>query len=76
MKLLAWTGLAALGLMLAACSEKPQTATIRKADGHAYDGPASAYTVAGWKPGDQASWEAQMRTCAQGQNEYSRAGAP
>ncbi len=68
-------GLAALSLVLAACSEKPQTATHRKADGHAYDGPATAFTAAGWKPGNESSWEAQMRSRSQGQNEYSRTGA-
>ena len=71
--------IASLGLLclgLAACGEKPQTATQRKADGHAYGGPASAYTVGSWKAGDQESWDAQMRTRAQGQNEYSRTGSP
>ena len=66
----------ALCVGLAACGEKPQTATHRKADGHAYDGPASAYTAGSWKAGDEASWDAQMRSRSQGQNEYSRTGAP
>ena len=61
---------------LAACGEKPQAASHRKADGHAYDGPSTAFSAPGWKAGDEASWEAQMRTRSQGQNEYSRAGAP
>ena len=65
-----------LSLGLAACGEKPQTATHRKADGHPYDGPASAYTAGGWKAGDAAAWDAQMRIRAQGQNEYSRSGSP
>jgi hypothetical protein len=65
-----------LSLALAACSEKPQTASPRKADGHPADGPATAYTAGNWKAGDGAAWEAQMRTRAQGQNEYSRTGSP
>jgi hypothetical protein len=65
-----------LSLGLAACGEKPQTASHRKADGHPSDGPASAYTAGTWKAGDAAAWDAQMRTRAQGQNEYSRTGSP
>ena len=64
------------GLFLVACSEKPQTATHRKADGHAYDGTTDGFAAAGWKAGDAASWEQQIRNRAQGQNEYSRASAP
>lgn len=57
---------------LSACGETPQTAGQRKADVQAYEGAASAFTASGWKPGDEASWEQQMKTRAQGQNEYSR----
>jgi len=73
-----WVVMAAVACMgLAACTERPQTAAHHKADGHAYEGPAtaSAYTAPGWKPGDETSWETQMRTRSQGQDEYSRAGA-
>lgn len=67
-------GLACTAILLAACSEKPQTAGTRKADGQAWAGaPGDPYVASGWKPGDQASWEEQMRKRAQGQNEYSRA---
>jgi hypothetical protein len=65
-----------LTLGLAACGEKPQTASHRKADGHSSDGPATAYTAGTWKAGDAVGWDAQMRTRAQGQNEYSRTGSP
>ena len=64
----------ASALALSACTEKPQTASTRKADAKASDGPGTAYTAAGWKPGDAASWEQQMRVRAQGQNEYVRGG--
>jgi hypothetical protein len=60
-------------LALSACAERPQTATgERKTDTHAFDGAAPAFTAGGWKAGDAASWEQQMKTRAQGQNEYSR----
>ncbi len=61
---------------LAGCTEKPQTASTRKADVQAFQGTADGHTAAGWKAGDEASWEAQMKNRAQGQNEYSRASAP
>ncbi len=65
-----------LSLGLVACGEKAQTAGHRKADGNPSDGPASAYTAGTWKAGDAVGWDAQMRTRAQGQNEYSRTGSP
>jgi len=70
------TAVMVLCALLAACGEKPQTATHRKADGHAYDGTTDGFAAAGWKAGDAASWEQQIRNRAQGQNEYSRASAP
>jgi len=60
-------------LGLAACGEKVQTAGSRKADAKAWSGAQDPFVAPGWKAGDQASWEEQMRVRAQGQNEYSRA---
>ncbi len=57
---------------LAACGERPQTASARKSDAKAFEGPATAYSAAGWKAGDAASWEQQMRARSQSQNEYVR----
>ena len=58
---------------LSACGEKAQTSEgQRKTDTHAFQGAAPGFTVSGWKAGDAASWEHQMRLRAQGQNEYSR----
>ena len=68
--------LVTLAITLAACGEKPQTAQTRKSDAKPWEGaPGDPYSVAGWKAGDQKSWEEQMRMRAQGQNEYSRAAA-
>ncbi len=58
---------------LSACGEKPQTATSRKADGKAWDTKHRSFDAAGWKGGDEAAWDLQLRNRAQGQNEYSRA---
>jgi len=68
---------ALLGTGLAACGEKAQTvqSAQKKSDGKAWDAAHNAYVAEGWKAGDQASWEQQMRARAQNQNEYSRAPA-
>jgi hypothetical protein len=81
-------GRATLALLVAAvaaaalvgCGEKPQTAGqpgARKADAKAWEGAQNGvYTASGWKAGDQASWETQLKTRAQqGQNEYTRSAA-
>lgn len=68
---------AVLAAGLSACGEKAQTAqpAAKKSDGKAWDGAQNAFVAEGWKAGDQASWETQMRLRAQNQNEYSRAPA-
>ena len=65
----------ALAAGLAACGEKPQTAATKKSDTKPWEASQSEFVASGWKAGDQASWEAQMKARAQGQNEYSRAAA-
>lgn len=60
-------------LALAACTEKVQSLDKGKQwDAPAYSGAAKAFTAAGWTVGDKASWEKQMRTRNQRQNDYSR----
>jgi len=67
--------LAAAALLLTACGEKLQTAGTKKLDAKPWEGGQIGYAVAGWKAGDQASWEQQLKARSQGQNEYSRAPA-
>ena len=63
----------ALLLALAAC-ERTQTApSARKPDTEPWVGAATPFTAPGWKPGDQASWESQIRNRGSRQNEYSSA---
>ena len=63
-----------LAASLAACTEAPQTLTAGKGGAPAVDGTGTPYMVPGWKPGDKASWDEQMRSRThRGQNEYSRA---
>ncbi len=70
--------LAASAFALAACGDKPQemNAAGVKQDGAPYQGVGqSQYSQTGWKPGDKASWEQQLKTRAQyGQNDYTRMG--
>lgn len=66
--------IAALALgTLAACGEKPQTGAGIRGDAAPYAGTGSNFTEPGWKAGDKASWEAQLKARQQyGQNEYTR----
>jgi hypothetical protein len=58
-------------LLLAACGEKPQVAATGRTDTTPYQGTGvAAFTAAGWKAGDKAAWEQQLKTRTQGQNDY------
>ncbi len=69
--------LLALGcaVLLAACggpSGKADQVVSKRAAQPAWDAAADPFVEAGWKSGDQASWQAQMTKRAQNQNEYLR----
>ena len=75
--LLLKVGAAALLAALAACTEKAQVQgeSSRKADAAVWSASDSAkpgFAAAGWKGGDKAAWEAQIRARAQAQNDYVR----
>ena len=58
---------------LTACGEHPQTGAGIRSDAALYAGTGSNFTQAGWKAGDKASWEAQLKARqVYGQNEYTR----
>jgi len=58
---------------LAACTEKPQTlGGGSRQDSPAFQGTGMAFSVPGWKPGDKGSWEQQLKTRTQNQNDYTR----
>lgn len=65
-------------LVLAACTERPQTQPAAKQgtrnapSSQAWTGTTGEFKTGQWTPGDQASWERQMRARSQGQNEYVR----
>ena len=57
---------------LAACGDRTQTLKSGViADSAAFQGTGKPYAVQGWKQGDKASWEQQVKTRTQNtQNEY------
>ena len=61
-------------LVLAGCSKSPGSdqAVSRKSVQPNWDAAANPFVVAGWKSGDRASWEGQLTSRAQNQNEYLR----
>jgi len=67
---------AAALMVLTACGEKPQTGAGIRSDAPAYAGTGSNFMQPGWKAGDKAAWEAQLKARQQyGQNEYTRTPA-
>ena len=61
-------------LALAGCGEKPQGIGGVKNDVAPFNGTGdSKFAQPGWKAGDKASWEQQLKTRAQNQNDYARA---
>ena len=72
---IAMTGVVAAGLMaLAGCGEKPQGMGGVKSDTAPYQGTGTAsFTAPGWKAGDKTSWEQQLKTRAQAQNDHAKA---
>ena len=75
MKRLVHSALAAAVALVAltACGEKPQTGAGIRSDAAPYAGTGSNFMQPGWKAGDKAGWEAQLKARQQyGQNEYTR----
>ena len=62
-------------VLLSACGDKPQEmGSGVRPDTAAFNGTQTAFVASGWKQGDKASWEQQMRVRTQnGQNEYPKA---
>ena len=63
----------AIGVLTAACSEKPQSAGGVKGDSAPFTGTGKAYAEKNWKQGDKTSWESALKVRAQnGQNDYTK----
>ncbi|NML14039.1 hypothetical protein [Azohydromonas caseinilytica] len=69
--------IAAASVALGACGERSQALDVKvvKSDQPAFQGGDARFSAQGWAAGERAGWEQQLRTRAQGQNEYSRAPA-
>ena len=76
-RILIFTLLAALGAVVAGCSEREQTALYEdgryrgKPDTRPWDNASGAGT---WSRGDRETWENQVKSRQQGQNENHRIG--
>lgn len=67
--------LAACAALIAGCGEIDQnkeTGNTNRADVPASKGTNNGYAVKGWTPGNQGSWENQVRARGQLQNEYAK----
>lgn len=64
--------IAAMGLALTACSERPQARNGLQHHGTApWTGASKAFTDPAWKVGDKSSWEAYLKVRTErGQNDY------
>lgn len=73
-RLLALAAIAVLNMQ--GCGEREQTLVRRGGhDASTWSASAAAnpaFKAPGWTPGDQASWEGQIRRRNQAQNDYSR----
>lgn len=61
--------------LLVACGDKPQELTASRSDAASHTGvtTSAVFTAPGWKAGDKAGWEQQLKARQQnGQNDYSR----
>ena len=60
-------------VLLSACTESPQKLGAASRDVAPYQGTGKAFVAAGWKQGDKAAWESQLKARMQlGQNDYGR----
>ena len=63
-----------LAIALAGCGERVQTIPVgsaKKADGAAWQITDNGFIAPGWTPGNEASWDAQLKKRAQSQNDFA-----
>jgi hypothetical protein len=68
--------LAAVALALGGCAEREQTSSGIKSDAAPFNGTSKQppFMAAGWKQGDRAAWEQQLKVrTVNGQNDYVKA---
>jgi hypothetical protein len=62
----------ALAAAVASCEKSQSGPSARGRDTEPWDAARNPFVVPGWKSGDEASWESQIRNRTAGQNEYPR----
>ena len=75
MRWLSALALAASMSAVAACGETVQTvpaSTAKALDGSSWQLKDNGFAAAGWTPGNEASWDAQLKKRAQAQNDFAR----
>ncbi|MEP7301568.1 MAG: hypothetical protein ABI699_08555 [Caldimonas sp.] len=63
-----------MALVLSACGEKVQTIPAggaKKADARAFEIVDNGYLAPGWTPGNEPSWDAQLKARTQAQNDFA-----
>ena len=64
----------AVAALLAGCGERVQTIPVgaeKKADARSFEISDNGYVAPGWTPGNEASWDAQLKKRAQAQNDFA-----
>jgi hypothetical protein len=70
----AWLSSIALAFAVAGCGEKVQTIPVggeRKADTSGWQITDNGFVAPGWTPGNEASWDSQLKRRAQAQNDFA-----
>ena len=62
----------ALAAAVASCEKSQSGPSAHGRDTEPWDAAQNPFVVPGWKSGDEASWESQIRNRTAGQNEYPR----
>lgn len=63
-----------IGTAVSGCGENVQTAPVgaaRKADSQSWQIKDNGFVAPGWTPGNEASWDAQLKKRAQAQNDFA-----
>ncbi len=69
-----WVLVPIVAVAFAACGEKVQEIPVgsaKKVDAQVWQTKDDRFLAPGWKPGDEASWKAQITQRTQGQNDYA-----
>ncbi len=64
----------AVAVLIVGCGERVQTIPVgaeKKADARSFEVTDNGYIAPGWTPGNEASWDAQLRNRAQAQNDFA-----